>query len=73
MAQDFDTREFGDPPPPLEPAPRRSNVPLIIAIVVLVVLCCCCLIILGGAWLWNNGDLLLEDWGFYGSLIRLLA
>jgi hypothetical protein len=35
---------------------------IIVAVVAVILLCCCLVIVLGGVWLWNNGDQLLEDW-----------
>jgi hypothetical protein len=53
-------------PPPAQPAynppppPKKSNTVWIIAVVVVLLLCCCCLLA-AGAWLWNNGDALLDQ------------
>jgi len=61
-----------DPTPVSSAAPekKKSNTPLIIGIVVAVVLCCCCLVGAGVfAWLWKNGDSLLNNINAYLPLL----
>jgi hypothetical protein len=40
--------------------PKKNNTIWIVLVVVVLLLCCCCLIGVG-AWLWNNGDNLLNE------------
>jgi hypothetical protein len=54
--------EFGDPIAP-EEGQSKNYLWIIIAVVVVVLLCCCCFTAIGGKWLWDNGDQLLEDLG----------
>lgn len=57
-------------PSSLEPPeqPKKSNTWIwIVAAVVL--LCCCCVGAIGGWWLWNNGDQLLQGTGVFLQLL----
>lgn len=71
-------QDFGTPIPPIEELPpqpeKKRNTTLIVVVVILVVLCCCCMIAaaLSGAWLWNNGDQLLEDLTMAPYLLSLV-
>ena len=61
--------DFGTPIPPIE-EPKKNNTTMIIIVVVLVILCCCCVVFSGGlAWLWNNGDALIEQYGYFIPLL----
>jgi hypothetical protein len=60
---------FGD----LNAPPEKKNnktLWIILAVVAAILLCCCLVVVLGGAWLWNNGDRLLDEWG---SAVRLAS
>lgn len=43
-----------------QPEPKKSNKGLMIAIIVVVLLCCCCVFGVGGWWLYQNGDSLMN-------------
>ena len=44
-----------------EAQPEKNNSKTVIIVVaVVVLLCCCCVAVGGGAWLWNNGDAMLN-------------
>jgi hypothetical protein len=78
MAADFgetikvedDEIDFGDVN---EPEKKDNKVIwIIVAVIAVILLCCCLVIVLGGAWLWNNGDQLIEDWSTLNPLISQL-
>ena len=54
--------EFGTPIAP-EEGQSKNRIWIIVVVIVIVLLCCCCFTALGGNWLWNNGDQLIEDLG----------
>ena len=45
---------------------------IIVAVVAAILLCCCLVVVLGGVWLWNNGDSLLDEWSLAVPVINLL-
>ena len=49
---------------PTYEAPKKNNRTIIIAVVVVVLLCCCCIAAIGGWYLWNSGDTLMNSSGF---------
>jgi hypothetical protein len=65
-----DEIDFGDVNEP----EKKSNktIWIIVAVVAVILLCCCLAIVLGGVWLWNNGDSLIEDWSLFTPLFNLL-
>jgi flagellar basal body-associated protein FliL len=72
------TEDYGptleSPLPPLEEEPKKNNTTLWIIIIVVVLVLCCCCVVFGGAfaWLWFNGDSLLQDLGVQ-QLLYLIA
>ena len=56
-----------------EPPKKKSNKWWIIGVIVLLLLLCCCAVVAAGAWLWNNGDRLIEQLDIQSlQLVRLL-
>jgi hypothetical protein len=54
------------------PDPRRRNI--IVAVVVgVVLLCCCCLALAVGAYLWSNGDELMQQFSRVLPALAALA
>ena len=56
-----------------EPEKKNNKIIwIIVAVIAVILLCCCLVVVLGGAWLWNNGDQLFEDWSALNPLINTL-
>ena len=53
-------KEF-DPIIAPEEGQSKSRIWIIVAVVVVILLCCCCFTAIGGNWLWNNGDQLIDE------------
>lgn len=64
---DYETAEgFSQPGGGYEAPPSgggKSRNMTIVIVVVVVLLCCCCLGSVGGYYLWNNGDALMQQFG----------
>lgn len=69
---DSDETNFGE-----EFQPQKKDnktIWIIVGVVAAIILCCCLVVILAGAWLYNNGDQIIEDlFGVYPLINLFLA